>query len=159
MTQGSDVRAQTPGLSQEIMGISQTEFYQEYLRSERWLAFATKAKVATGGRCQGCDRETWHLHVHHLTYDRLGNEKATDVWVVCPSCHLKFHPHHKKRVNKARKKQGKGKIRGLLGKKKPRHRPQALKIHTPKQVKAKPWTPEERERLLAEAAWLIESRR
>lgn len=89
--------------------------YHEYLKSEKWQRFSLDAKLATGGRCQGCDRETWNLHVHHLTYERLGNERASDVWVVCPSCHLKFHPNHKQRVNKVRKKQGKGKIRGTLG--------------------------------------------
>lgn len=139
----------------ETMSISQTEKYKTYLQSPRWLEFSTDAKMATGGRCQGCDRETWNLQVHHLTYERLGNERASDVWVVCGSCHLKFHPHHRKRVNKQRKKEGKSKIRGRLGKK-PKFRPKALSI-TPEKPKA-PWSPEERERLLAEADVLIRSR-
>lgn len=141
------------------MSISQTKKYKDYLASDRWKAFATEAKVMTGGRCQGCDRETWSLHVHHLTYERLGNERATDVWVVCGSCHLKFHPHHKRRVNKARKREGKPKVRGNLGVRKQKFRPQALTI-IPKKSKPnnRPWSPEERERLLAEADALIQSR-
>lgn len=140
------------------MSISQTKRYKDYLASPEWLAFSTEAKVETGGRCQGCDRETWDLAVHHLTYERLGNEKATDVWVVCRRCHLKFHRHHKKRVNKERKRQGKAKIRGTLGVRKPRFRPTGLSITGQSSKKSKAWTPEERERLLAEADALIKSR-
>ncbi len=133
--------------------------YQAYLQSEKWKATARDAKVSVGGRCQGCDRKTWTLHVHHLTYERLGTEKATDLWVVCPSCHLKFHPHHKKAVNKQRKKQGKPKIRGTLGIKPQRRvKPPVLRVTHKAKKGARPWSPEERERLLKEADERIKSR-
>jgi hypothetical protein len=32
--------------------------------------------------------------VHHLTYERLGNEHLSDVIVLCLACHGKEHPHH-----------------------------------------------------------------
>lgn len=138
--------------------MSQSPAYREYIKSEKWRALADEAKQATGGRCQGCDRQTWGLQAHHLTYERLGNERATDIWVVCSHCHLRFHPPHKKRVNKERKWAGKPKIRGTLGIKK-KYRPKALSIIPKRSEKRKGWTPEERERLLAEAEALILSRR
>lgn len=141
------------------MNISQTKRYQDYLASDKWREFSTDAKVSTGGRCQGCDKQTWNLSVHHLTYERLGNERASDVWVVCYRCHLRFHRHHKKRVNKERRKQGLPKIRGNLGARKPTRRGLRIEKRASKKSRgSKPWSPEERERLLAEAEQLINSR-
>lgn len=130
--------------------------YDAYIASDKWREFSTDAKMATGGRCQGCDRETWDF----LTYERLGNERASDLWVVCRSCHLKFHPPYKKIVNKARKKAGQRRIRGFLGAPKGGHprlqrpKPTLQSLLRPAKKKTKdstPWTPRERARLLREA--------
>jgi len=32
-----------------------------------------------------------NLEVHHLTYDRLGDERMDDLEVLCPDCHRKAH--------------------------------------------------------------------
>ena len=31
------------------------------------------------------------LHVHHLTYDRVGQEADSDLLVLCFQCHQKAH--------------------------------------------------------------------
>ena len=132
--------------------MGQSKEYQDYIASEKWLTFATDAKVATGGRCQGCDRKTWNLQVHHLTYERLGNELPSDVWVVCAACHLKFHPKHKKRVNNERKKQGKAKIRGTLGLPRPTKKKKWKPAHTAKKnIRSKMWSDAERAAMRGEA--------
>lgn len=129
-----------------MYSISSTQKYKDYLASEKWRIFSIDAKLATGGRCQGCDRKTWRLHVHHLTYERLGDERSSDVWVVCPSCHLKFHPHHKRAVNKERRKRGQKKIRGRLGVPKGYQHPRRKKALgiVPKKAKNPGWSDAER---------------
>lgn len=56
--------------------------YLEYLRSEAWrLKRAERLEIAQG-KCAACDVRT-ALHVHHLTYERLGNENMEDLLPLC----------------------------------------------------------------------------
>jgi hypothetical protein len=32
-------------------------------------------------------------HVHHLNYQRLGDEMLFDLVALCEGCHQKLHPH------------------------------------------------------------------
>ena len=64
--------------------------YQEYLQSDYWKLFASEAKERVGNRCQLCNSEG-SLHVHHRTYERLGEELPDDVTVLCADCHARFH--------------------------------------------------------------------
>jgi 5-methylcytosine-specific restriction endonuclease McrA len=34
------------------------------------------------------------LHVHHITYDRLGNEAMADLRGLCAKCHKEVHQLH-----------------------------------------------------------------
>lgn len=61
--------------------------YQNYLKSEHWLAFRSKF---TGRPCQGCDSLV-RVALHHLTYERLGCELETDVMPLCWACHESIH--------------------------------------------------------------------
>jgi hypothetical protein len=36
--------------------------------------------------CERCGRKT-DLRLHHLTYERFGNERLDDVQIVCSVCH------------------------------------------------------------------------
>lgn len=40
-----------------------------------------------GQKCARCGCTSGVFHVHHLDYDRLGNERLTDVQIVCNECH------------------------------------------------------------------------
>lgn len=62
-----------------------------YLRSPHWKATA-KAKREEGyNLCERCGASGCH-DVHHVTYQRLGNERSTDLQLLCRSCHSQEHP-------------------------------------------------------------------
>lgn len=76
----------TPTLSKE-------ERYKQYINSEAWITrkdsfFATRERV-----CVGCDSRQ-NIHVHHMTYERLGAEKDEDLVVLCKECHELYHSRH-----------------------------------------------------------------
>ncbi len=70
-----------------------TRNYHEYLQSEEWKRRAKDLKAKAGWRCESCGRMMSEnkLHIHHLTYQRLGNEAAGDLRVLCFQCHQKAH--------------------------------------------------------------------
>ena len=72
--------------------------YQNYLLGDHWRAFRLKV-LAERRECQECGIDyrkavklyrQW-LNVHHLTYERIGQEKPADVEVLCYGCHMKQH--------------------------------------------------------------------
>lgn len=64
--------------------------YADYLQTEHW-AQVRKHKIAkTGRQCEKCGR-TGNVDVHHLTYERLGEELMEDLQVLCPICHKQVH--------------------------------------------------------------------
>lgn len=65
--------------------------YNEHLASQEWRELRERVIEREQGICQGCRRAAIQ-EVHHLTYDRLGDELLTDLVGVCRACHLKFHP-------------------------------------------------------------------
>ena len=73
-----------------------TEDYTDYLRSEAWRQkrwAALKRAHFTCARCgvASTTRSRVELHVHHLTYDRLGDEFLNDLEVLCKACHENEH--------------------------------------------------------------------
>jgi 5-methylcytosine-specific restriction endonuclease McrA len=64
--------------------------HRRYLRSASWKALRLLIFKRDGYTCRVCGRksfDTRKLHAHHLTYDRLGNERMTDLETVCMRCH------------------------------------------------------------------------
>lgn len=61
--------------------------YTRYLLGEHWLAFSRSVRQKRCFCC-GVGRD---LQVHHITYDRLGRERASDVVTVCGGCHSSIH--------------------------------------------------------------------
>jgi hypothetical protein len=66
-------------------------YLTEYLKSDHWKAVRGRALLRAGGYCAGCRRQMRHLEVHHLTYRNLGQEKESDLMVLCHRCHEKEH--------------------------------------------------------------------
>ena len=64
--------------------------YAEYISSEAWRTRRRVRLKADDHRCQGCGSEDG-LHVHHRTYERLGNELPDDIITVCETCHAFVH--------------------------------------------------------------------
>ena len=58
-----------------------TEAYRAYLKSDKWKAKRQAVFKHYGKRCYACRKQAKVLHVHHLTYERLGNEAMSKLGV------------------------------------------------------------------------------
>jgi len=76
--------------------------YREYLHSPEWNERRLEAFIAAGGKCAicGCGSD---LHTHHLTYERIFNERPEDLYVVCKGCHKKLHKSLRKKKKRKKK--------------------------------------------------------
>jgi 5-methylcytosine-specific restriction endonuclease McrA len=64
--------------------------YRRYIRSPRWRAKRAAVILRARGLCERC--HTWPIvNVHHLSYDRLGDERPEDLLGVCVKCHEELH--------------------------------------------------------------------
>ncbi|MDA3146509.1 hypothetical protein JSO19_03850 [Leucobacter sp. UCMA 4100] len=74
--------------------------YAKYIESPAWFArraeWEREEKQRTGQATifcfGGCGKE-WSLddHLHHVFYDRLGQETHTDLAGMCAECHYRLH--------------------------------------------------------------------
>ncbi len=64
--------------------------YQRYINSDLWRRVRLWKIGLVGGKCEKCSSDV-NLQVHHLTYDRLGAERAEDLQVLCKPCHERAH--------------------------------------------------------------------
>lgn len=64
--------------------------YHEYLLSEEWAETRQRALERAMFRCQSCGSRD-RLQAHHRTYERVGEESADDLIVLCAICHEKVH--------------------------------------------------------------------
>lgn len=64
--------------------------YEQYIKSAKWRNISAAMKKFAGFTCKRCGGK-FHpsqLDVHHLNYDRLGNERPSDLEVLCRArCH------------------------------------------------------------------------
>jgi len=75
--------------------------YKDYLNSPHWREFR-KSIYSIRKTCQKCTAKNKKLNIHHRHYRTLGNEKPSDVIVLCQECH--FRDHNKKKWVLAMKK-------------------------------------------------------
>jgi hypothetical protein len=67
--------------------------YADYLKSDHWKAF--RKRYMKSGRprlCLACGHG--RIQLHHLTYNRIGNERLEDLIPLCGDCHRKVHAFH-----------------------------------------------------------------
>lgn len=64
--------------------------YKDYLKSKHWKRKRLKVLKERGRKCEMCDA-TKKLEVHHITYDRVGNELHEDLMVLCREHHATIH--------------------------------------------------------------------
>ena len=65
--------------------------YNRYMRSDIWHAIRDAKLACASHKCERCGKRA-RLDVHHLTYDRFGgDERMTDLQVLCRPCHNKAH--------------------------------------------------------------------
>lgn len=70
--------------------IEQRNDYNQYMKSEEWQTLRRKVFARAKGICEGCG-EAAATAVHHLTYERMGEEMLFDLVAVCQGCHDKIH--------------------------------------------------------------------
>jgi hypothetical protein len=62
------------------------ELYNEYLASPEWASKRLRVRARDYGRCQLCNSDRF-LDIHHLTYNRVGDEALFDLVTLCRNCH------------------------------------------------------------------------
>lgn len=67
---------------------------QAYLRTDAWKNLRFKVLERDKYTCQCCGIDFGPLYVHHLTYERLGNELLEDLITLCEDCHKLQHDHY-----------------------------------------------------------------
>ena len=84
-------------------------FWEKYLRSPQWKARRDARLRAVGYKCERCgiNGPSARLEVHHLTYDRLGNELPSDLSVLCPRCHQEADAEREAREARLAKRRAK----------------------------------------------------
>lgn len=84
--------------------------YKAYLLSNEWKQIRIDLLTIRGNKCERCNKKSNRLQVHHLTYERIYNELAEDLILLCGICHQKAHglikdkPIKKKPIKKPKNK-------------------------------------------------------
>lgn len=75
------------------MSVSASDGYRAYISSPEWETVRQQRLEIDGRRCTGCGDDGTHspLEVHHLTYERFGHERLTDLLTLCRLCHAREH--------------------------------------------------------------------
>jgi len=63
--------------------------YEEYVNSWLWKD-KNDFLIELKEKCEKCGSKK-NLVVHHLNYERVGNEGMRDLMVVCSKCHKEIH--------------------------------------------------------------------
>lgn len=64
--------------------------YKTYLLTPHWLSLRDKIKHKANHKCEACSSNQ-SLQVHHLTYERLGQESIDDLMCLCEAYHNLVH--------------------------------------------------------------------
>lgn len=64
--------------------------YDSYMQSDEWSKKREERLRLDSYRCRVCG-STSDLDVHHLTYQRFGNEDINDLVTLCRNCHQEQH--------------------------------------------------------------------
>jgi len=82
-------------LSERLIRLGYSD-YQSYLRSEHWSQKKRQYLSSNSPKyCLICGNSQYDLH--HLTYERLGNELISDLFPLCRRCHRILHDYTKKK--------------------------------------------------------------
>ncbi len=66
--------------------------YSRYTLHPHWRLTRERILERSAGRCEKCGARA--QHVHHKTYERLGEERDDDLLAVCEPCHAEEHGGH-----------------------------------------------------------------
>lgn len=64
--------------------------YKDYLKSPHWKrVLRILCTSSLYQRCLACDRGKYEIH--HISYERLGSERWSDLIPLCRECHQEYH--------------------------------------------------------------------
>lgn len=80
----------------ELDQVKKSRDYKEYLKTLEWHTLKRQVYVRDNYRCRQCSKDLSKMNgnVHHVTYDRVYNEKLDDLVLVCPDCHQLIHTYY-----------------------------------------------------------------
>jgi len=64
--------------------------YDNYLKTRHWKQLR-KQLVPKDHKCTVCGKSNKAIHLHHITYERVGHELPTDLIPLCEKCHNYIH--------------------------------------------------------------------
>jgi len=64
--------------------------YGSYIASDQWKEKRAAVIERANGRCEKC-KKVEAEQVHHMTYERLGDEMLVDLIALCGPCHMAMH--------------------------------------------------------------------
>lgn len=67
--------------------------YETYMQSEAWALRKSDYYATHAKRCSACGLKK-SIHLHHMTYARLGAELDADLVPLCERCHDRVHELH-----------------------------------------------------------------
>jgi len=77
------------------VGVNRMNFsYKNYINSPEWYDKRQLILDRCNNKCEVCHNKKV-IHIHHITYERLGNELLEDLQGLCLECHQKLHPDKK----------------------------------------------------------------
>ena len=65
--------------------------YADYLTTPEWAETRQDVLDRAAFKCQLCGRNGGLLHVHHNSYEHLGEEYPEDMIALCAGCHTHYH--------------------------------------------------------------------
>jgi 5-methylcytosine-specific restriction endonuclease McrA len=65
-------------------------WYNQYLLTAKWRSLRDRVMARDNHVCRGC-HQARATQVHHLTYERVGNEMLFDLVAICDACHDNVH--------------------------------------------------------------------
>jgi 5-methylcytosine-specific restriction endonuclease McrA len=75
--------------SARATAFDQSAEYKKYIGSAKWRNIRNALFKMRGKKCEACGFGSASLEVHHLTYERFGNENLADLKILCKPCHDK----------------------------------------------------------------------
>lgn len=71
--------------------MSEMSWYDKYLLSDAWQSTKQMALEHYGFRCAIDALHNGPFHVHHNSYESIGDEDIRDLTVLCVDCHKRVH--------------------------------------------------------------------
>jgi len=84
----------TAPVAKDRLGELRRMSYRDYLRTPEWRRSRAAALLRASNCCSLDVTHSDGLEVHHRTYERIGAELASDLIVLCRSCHQLHHQEY-----------------------------------------------------------------